>query len=47
MIDTKDRKSISGIHSIQVKTDSIYMQTNDDKISLAKSCLDILQSEGV
>ena len=47
IIDTKDRKNTSGIHSMKIKTESIYMKTNDDKISLAKSCLDILQSEGI
>ena len=30
-----------------INTASIYMKNNDDKISLAKTCLDILQSEGV
>jgi len=47
IVDKKDRNNFSEINSVHIETGSIYMESNDDKISLAKRCLEILEGVSV
>ena len=43
MIDQKDKDNQANIGSIDYLVDSIYMKNNEDKVSLAKVCLEELR----
>ena len=43
VIDQKDKESQTSIGSLEYLVDSIYMKNNEDKISLAKVCLEELK----
>ena len=43
VIDQKDKDNQANIGSIDYLVDSIYMKNNEDKVSLAKVCLEELR----
>ena len=43
VIDQKDKDAQANISSIDYLVESIYMKSNEDKISLAKVCLEELR----
>ena len=43
VIDQKDKDNQDNISSIDYLVDSIYMKNNEDKVSLAKVCLEELR----
>ena len=43
VIDQKDKDNQANISSIDYLVDSIYMKNNEDKVSLAKVCLEELR----
>ena len=43
VIDQKDKDNQDNISSIDYLVDSIYMKNNEDKVSLAKLCLEELR----
>ena len=44
VIDQKDKDNQTNISSIDYLVDSIYMKTNEDKVSLAEVCLEELRN---
>ena len=43
MIDQKDKDNQANVSSIDYLVESIYMKNNEDKVSLAKICLEELR----